>query len=107
MEKLATIQEIASRLASTDDYVYKLVQDGQLRAIRIGQRALRITESSYDRFVAAGIVDPADYFGPPPGIVATSKEPDRAKTKRVILPEPPVARSQWMQKTKTFCVDEK
>ena len=63
-EQYLTVQSVAERLSCTDHYVYALIRDGKLIAIKIGERALRITESSFDRFVSANIVNPDDYFAP-------------------------------------------
>ena len=70
-EKYITVQTVAERLSCTDNYVYALVKDGKLTAVKIGERALRITETSFDKFISANIVNPNDYFAP--------ADPDSAK----------------------------
>ncbi len=63
-EKYITIQTVAKRLNCTKQYVYILIREGKLQAVKIGKRALRIAESSFDRFIASNLVNPADYFAP-------------------------------------------
>lgn len=84
-EKYITVQTIAGRLNCTERYVYELIQDGKLKAVKIGARALRIPESSFDSFIAANLINPADYFA------TAESEP--------AVPEPipaGAARSAWM-----------
>jgi len=45
-------------------HVYELIKDGQLIAIRVGRRALRISEASLNRFIEAGKVDPREFVIP-------------------------------------------
>jgi excisionase family DNA binding protein len=86
-EKYITVQTVAERLSCTDNYVYALVKDGKLKAAKIGERALRVSETSVDRFLANNIIDPNDYFAP------ADPEPAKQET-RAAAP----ARSTWMSK---------
>ena len=86
-DKFISVQSVAERLSCTDDYVYMLIRNGSIQAIKIGQRAIRVSESSLQEFIAVGRIDPEDYFAPeePP-----STEPKPQK--------PKVARSNWMSR---------
>jgi len=84
-EKYITVQTVAERLSCTERYVYMLIQEGRLPAIKLGERALRISESDFDKFVSASLVNPADYFGP----ADEDPQPQRQQT---------AARSTWMSK---------
>lgn len=84
-ERYITIQTVAQRLSCTDNHVYALIREGKLQAVKIGERALRISERSYDDFVVKNLVDPANYFAP----VEARPQSD--------TPRAP-ARSAWMRK---------
>jgi excisionase family DNA binding protein len=86
-ERYITVQTVAERLGCLEQHVYALIQDGKLTAVRIGERALRIAESSFDRFISANIINPANYFAP------ADPEPEKQD------PLPAVtARSAWMSR---------
>jgi len=74
-EQYLTVQSVAERLSCTVHYVYALIRDGKLIAVKIGERALRITESSFERFISANVVNPDDYFAPMDLEPATKKGP--------------------------------
>ncbi len=50
-ERFATVAEVASLLRVSNMTVYRLVQAGQLPAVRVG-RSYRIKESDVDRYLA-------------------------------------------------------
>ena len=85
-EKYITVQTVAERLSCTDNWVYALIKEGQLKAVKIGERALRISEGSFDKYIAANIVNPADYFAPEDSAPANQQ------------PQSVPARSTWMSK---------
>jgi len=91
VEKWLPIQKVAEILGCTDKYVYQLIQDRTLKAMKLGERALRVSEQSLNDFIKARIVDPADYFAPP-------DEGSKSVTgKSAALPQEP-ARSNWMKR---------
>jgi len=92
-ERYFTVQTVAERLSCTDVFVYTLIREGKLKAIKIGCRALRISESSCDAFIMSRTVNPADYFA------AEEVKPARPKYAST-APEDPIepARSKWMSK---------
>lgn len=60
--RLLNVHNVARRLSCTENMIYSLIQDGSLKAIRIGKRALRITESSLNDFLESRIINPEEYF---------------------------------------------
>ena len=86
-DKWLPIKIVAETLSCTDQHVSMLIQQGVLKAIKIGERALRISERSLQTFIAARVVNPEDYFAPeepkPP-----APEPQKPK----------IARSNWMNR---------
>lgn len=52
------VQTVARRLKCSDKTVYRLIQEGRLRAVRIGGRALRIPESAFSAYLKDRVVDP-------------------------------------------------
>ena len=86
-DKYLTVQSVAETLSCTDRYVYELIQAGSLTAVKIGERALRISEQSLQTFLAARIVNPEEYFAPKE---SQPTEPSPAPKK--------VARSSWMNR---------
>lgn len=84
-DKYLTIQSVSETLGCTDKYVYILIQEGNLKAIKLGERALRVSEQSLQNFIATRSVKPEDYFAP--------KDPPAKKTEPGNLK---VARSKWI-----------
>lgn len=93
-DRYISVQNVAETLGCTDKYVYDLIQEGRLKAIKIGVRALRVSERSLRDFITSNIVNPSDYFAP----VERPQEPPSQK----IAPEEPrlqrIARSNWMRR---------
>ncbi len=52
------VQHVARRLKCSERTVYRLIQEGKLRAIRVGGRALRIPEKAFNEYLEAQAVDP-------------------------------------------------
>ena len=52
------VQTVAKRIKCSERTVYRLIQEGHLRATRIGGRALRIPESAFNEFLNSRVVDP-------------------------------------------------
>ena len=50
--KFLTPDEIAERLAITKATVLRLIRRGELKALRISSRTLRISESAFEEFAA-------------------------------------------------------
>lgn len=91
-DKYLSVQRVAETLSCSDDYVYMLIRDGKIQAIKIGQRAIRISDCSLQEFIVAGRINPEDYYAPeePPEQAPPARKPETAQMK--------VARSSWMLK---------
>ncbi len=81
-DRYITVQHAAERLSVTERHIYFLIQERALEAIRVGPRAIRISERSLEEFIELQRVDPEEYA---PADV--SPQPPR-----------PPARSRWMNK---------
>ena len=62
-DRYLTVSRVAEILGCTERYVYEMVKEGRLKALRLGIRAIRISEGSLTEFVHTNTVDPDDYFG--------------------------------------------
>jgi excisionase family DNA binding protein len=85
-DRYVPVQTVMEVLSCKEDHVYDLIRNGSLTAIKLGKRALRVSEQSLRAFIAASRVDPAEYLAP--------ADPDPEQTR---MP-PKVARSNWMIK---------
>jgi len=84
-DRYITIQSVAETLSCTEQHIYALIREGALVSIKIGGRAVRISERSLQEFIAKNTVDPESFYDPDAEIKDTP-------------PGQPVARSKWMQK---------
>ncbi len=55
----------AERLCCTEAHVYQMIANGDLAAVRLGPRALRVFESSIDEFIRKNSVNAEDYLSDP------------------------------------------
>ena len=84
-DKYLTLQTVAEILSCTDRHIYDLIVEGALDAIKVGGRAMRVSEKSLEEFIEKQKVNPEDYF-----------DPDK-ETKPAAAPaEHPVARSKFL-----------
>ena len=93
-DRYISVQNAVEVLGCMDHQVYSLIQEGKLQAVRIGVRAIRVSEKSLWDFIAANTVDPRDYIAPKEVL----QEPPRSK--KMVSEEPrsqKIARSLWMQ----------
>lgn len=58
MGKLLRVYRVAAILDCSKSQVYVLVQRGDLIAVRLGPRGIRITAKSVDEFMARNELDP-------------------------------------------------
>jgi excisionase family DNA binding protein len=56
------VKKVAKRLDCSDRFIFKLVQDGHLEAIKVGKRAIRISIASLGKYIESRKVDPDSYF---------------------------------------------
>lgn len=60
MARLVQIRNVAAELACSKRHVYHMIREGQLEAIRLGPRALRITRDSLEKYLMENRVNPED-----------------------------------------------
>lgn len=58
MSRLLRIPEAAAELSIGRSRLYELIQAGELRAVKIGSRGVRIPDVELDRFVAERLEQP-------------------------------------------------
>ncbi len=56
-ERLIYVSKAAEKLNCSAQHVYNLINDGHLKAVKIGSRSLRIPESSLKAFIEDREVD--------------------------------------------------
>jgi len=86
--KYLTVSQVANILGCTEKYVYLLIREGKLTAIRLGIRAIRISEKSFSAFIKSSTLDPDEYFG---FQEARDQDPEPVHSRKVV-------RSSWMDK---------
>lgn len=89
-DKYLTMQTVAEILGCTERHVKDLIIESELEAIKIGGRAVRVSEQSLIAFIERKKVNPEDLF-----------DPDKDKEKKqasVALAGQSVARPRWMTK---------
>lgn len=85
-DRYVTMAVVAEMLSCTERHVYDLIMEGALVAIKVGSRAIRISERSLSEFIEKNKVNPEDLF-----------DPDREE-KKTPAPARPVSKSLWMSK---------
>ncbi|MDQ5987901.1 MAG: hypothetical protein CSYNP_03649 [Syntrophus sp. SKADARSKE-3] len=84
-DRYITVHVVAERLSCSEQHIRDLIIEGSLIAIKVGSRAIRVSEQSLIEFIETNRVNPEDLF-----------DPDLEKK------EPPVqnqvSRSNWMSK---------
>lgn len=61
-ERYLYVGRVAEKLKCSKRHVYNLVNSGQLKAIKIGSRAIRVPESSLKEFLSDREIDPQDAY---------------------------------------------
>lgn len=87
-DRFITIQSVAETLSCTEQHIYFLIREGLLRSIKIGNRAVRVSEKSLHEFIEKNTLNPDDFFDP------DIEKKDSANSQTI-------ARSAWMSKTKS------
>lgn len=82
-DKFVTVQSLAARLSCTDAHVYNMIREGLIVAVKIGGRAVRISDNSIEAYLAANVIDPREC------VVEEAPESNKGN-------ERPVARSSWI-----------
>ena len=60
MSRLMQIRTVAAELDCSREQIYLMIRRGQLEAVRLGPRGLRITRDSLDKYLADHRVDPEE-----------------------------------------------
>ena len=63
-DKYLTLQVVAEILSCTERHIYDLIVEGSLTAIKVGGRAVRVSEQSLIEFIEKRKVNPEDLFDP-------------------------------------------
>lgn len=85
-----TVETVAGILCCGEKHVRDLIVDGKIAAIRIGSRAIRISEKSLHDFIECSRVNPEELFDPDNSKLAPGKSE--------MKPEVVIAKSRWMTK---------
>jgi excisionase family DNA binding protein len=89
-DKYLTIQVVADILSCTERHIYDLIVEGALVAIKVGSRAVRVSEQSLNDFIEKRKINPEDLFDP---------DKDKEKKQASVAPAgQPVARPRWMNR---------
>ena len=91
LEQFVSVKAAAESLCCTEQFIYSMISSGDLRAIKMGTRAIRISATSLSEYVEARWIDPATYCCEDDQGEAQLKE--RRPTARL-----PVAASSFMQR---------
>lgn len=79
---------MADLLSCTERHIFDLIAEGYLIAIKVGSRAVRVSEKSLEEFIEKQKVNPEDFF-----------DPDKEKQQSPVAPsERSVARSKFLTK---------
>lgn len=62
MPKLLKIWRVAEILDCTKQHVYHMIRDGEIVAVKLGLRGIRITQESVSNYLQKNQIDPEDYF---------------------------------------------
>ncbi|MEN6463864.1 MAG: helix-turn-helix domain-containing protein [Syntrophaceae bacterium] len=81
-DRYLPINVVTEILSCKERHIYDLLQEGKLKGIKIGSRAVRISERSLFAFIESNTISPDDIFDP---------DLQEKPAKQV-----QVARSKWM-----------
>lgn len=60
-ERYLLVSVVAKRLNCDRRVVYGMIQDGKIKAIRVGKRGLRVLESTFRAYLKSYVIEPDDY----------------------------------------------
>ncbi len=86
-DRYLTIVTVAELLSCTEQHIYNLIREGSLSAIKVGSRAVRVSEWSLLEFVEMNKINPDDFY-----------DPDKEKPREPKEQGTVVAKSRWMEK---------
>jgi excisionase family DNA binding protein len=61
MDKLLYIHRVAKILDCSRPYVYKLIYEGKIKAVRLGKRGYRISKESVNQFILDNTINPETF----------------------------------------------
>ncbi len=61
-DRYLTVSRVGNILCCSDQFIYKLIKEGKITALRLGIRAIRISEKSLHEFIDSNLLFPDDYF---------------------------------------------
>ena len=86
-DKYLTLRGVSDLLSCTERHIYDLIAEGSLMAIKVGSRAVRVSEQSLIEFIEKQKVNPEDFF-----------DPDKETKPAAAVAEHPVARSKFLSR---------
>ena len=96
-DKYLTMTAVAEMLGCTERHISDLIIEGELIGLKIGSRAVRISEQSLTDFIKRHTINPDDLFDPD---IEKQKQPIASIPKQQQSPEQKngqtIARSSWM-----------
>lgn len=60
--KLVHVKTAAIMLCCTERHIYNMIRDGDIRAVRLGKRGLRICKDSINTYTREHEIDPEEYY---------------------------------------------
>jgi excisionase family DNA binding protein len=88
-EEFLTIAETADRLKLTQQTIRNWIDQGELVAVRVGRRRMRVRTSDLERFIEAGLTAEPEPDQPPATEAAEPAVPNAAEAPAAITPELP------------------
>jgi len=62
IQELVYVARVIKILDCSKSCVYNLIKDGELEAIRLGKKGIRITKASLRHYIESQRIDPKTYF---------------------------------------------
>lgn len=62
LKQYVQISKAAKSLSVSKDFIHQLIADGHLDGVRLGQRAIRISQDSIDRLLEKSKINPESYY---------------------------------------------
>ena len=81
-DKYLTLQVVGDILSCKERHIYNLIVEGELIAIKVGGRAVRVSEQSLLAFVERRKINPEDLFDPDREKQTITKEPAQQQIAR-------------------------
>lgn len=89
LEQFVSVQNASEALSCTPAFIYHMIGTGELKAIKMGSRAIRVSVASLNDLISGSWIDPDTYKG-----IVPEEEEAGPRTVRQVTKQ--VARSSWM-----------